>query len=156
VIQDTCNGAPYARVVSSLQDDVATLRVAQVDGLTPRPEIFFDLRSGASGRVGEARIVRWDDGPAGGCPEPRLLFKYPSRRTRGRVPHGARSIAGFDERIGEFSSRYPGKELRLIEVYVDRNDALCCPSFERVTYFGYSGGRDSYERYRTRVRRIKK
>src|SRR5207248_10061963 len=49
-IEDTCNGAPYTRVISSAQDDVFRLRVTEADGWSKRPEIFFDLRSGASGR----------------------------------------------------------------------------------------------------------
>jgi hypothetical protein len=43
----------------------------------------------------------------------------------------------------------------MIETYVDRDDAFCCPSFRRVSYFRYRGGRDRYVRYATRVTRIK-
>jgi hypothetical protein len=156
VIEDTCAGAPYAKVISSEQDDVSQLQVRQLDGLTPRPEVFFDLRSGATGGAGEVRIVRWDDGPPGGCPDAKDLFRYPTKKTRGRIPRGAKFRDGFTERIRNFTKRYAGLEIRVSEYYVDRDDANCCPSFRRLTWFGYSGGKDRYERYRTRVKRIKK
>jgi hypothetical protein len=155
VIEDTCKGGPYALAVSSVQDTVDRLMVANLDGLTPRPEIFFDMRSGASGRVGDTRVVRWDDGPAGGCPQARTLFRY-SKKTRGKVPRGAAYRDNYSVALRELSKRYAGKEIRLLESYVDRNDPFCCPSFKRTSFFGYSGGKDSYERYRTRVKRIKK
>jgi hypothetical protein len=44
----------------------------------------------------------------------------------------------------------------MVETYVDRDDAFCCPSFRRVTQFRYSRARDEYVRYSTRVSRIKK
>jgi hypothetical protein len=157
LIEDTCNNAPRAVVVSSVQDTVDRLVIANLDGLTARPEIYFDMRSGASGRVGDTRILRWDDpATAGACEQVRTLFRYPSRKTRGKVPRGARYRDNYGVRVKEFSKRYPGKEIKLSETYVDRNDAFCCPSFQRTSYFGYSGGKDAYERYSTRVKRIKK
>ena len=54
------------------------------------------------------------------------------------------------------SKSHAGKELRLRETYVDRNDALCCPSFERITLFGYNAGMDLYVKFRTTVKRIRK
>jgi hypothetical protein len=157
VVEDTCNGAPYTRVISSAQEAVIKLKVSNFEDITDRPEIFFDLRSGAGGRFGEIRMVSWEDGPTpGSCPVPRSLFRYPSQRTRGRVPRGAKSGDTFDATLRDVSKRYAGKELRLRETYVDRNDALCCPSFERITWFGYSAGKDLYVRFRTHVKRIRK
>lgn len=157
MVEDTCNGAPYTRVISSEHEAVIALVVSNFEDLTPRPEIFFDLRSGAGGRVGEIRVVSWEDGPtATACPAPRNLFRYPSKRTLGRVPRRARSHDTFDATLRDVTKRYGGKELRLRETYVDRNDALCCPSFERITWFGYSAGRDLYVRFRTHVKRIRK
>jgi hypothetical protein len=157
VVEDTCNGAPYTRAISSEQEAVIKLVVSNFEDITPRPEIFFDLRSGAGGRFGEIRIVSWEDGPTPGvCPEPRALFRYPSKRTRGRVPRRAKSGDTFDATLRDVSKHYAGKELRLRETYVDRNDALCCPSFERITWFGYSAGKDLYVRFRTHVKRIRK
>jgi hypothetical protein len=155
VIEDTCNEAPYTRDISSVQDTVYRLRVINADGATQRPEIFFDARSGATGRGGEIRIVRYDP-IAGSCSKPRTLFRYPARATLGPVPRGAAGRDSFSPFLGNFSKRYNGRELRMVETYVDRDDAFCCPSFRRVSYFRYRGGRDRYVRYATRVKRIKK
>ena len=157
VIADTCNGAPYSRVVSSAQDAVVALKVSDLADVTPRPEVFFDLRSGAGARFGEIGIVSWEDGAApGACPRPRSLFRYPSKRTRGRVPRKAVARSSFDAALRDVSKRYAGTELRLYEYYVDRDDPLCCASFKRTTDFGYSAGRDRYVKIRTRVRRIRR
>jgi hypothetical protein len=157
VVADTCNGAPYTRAISTQQDAVIKLEVSNFENVTPRPEIFFDLRSGAGGRVGELGLVRWNDGPMpGACPEPRALFRYPSKRTLGRVPRRAKSHDTFDATLKNVTKRYAGKEIRLRETYVDRNDALCCPSFVRTTLFGYNAGMDLYVRVRSKVKRIRK
>jgi hypothetical protein len=154
VIEDMCNGMPYSRDISSVQDTVDRLRVTNADGSTQRPEIFLDMRSGATGRGGDVRVVRYD--PNGSCWKPHRLFRYPSSATLGPIPRGADGRVGFSPFLGNFSKRYGGREVRMIETYVDRDDAFCCPSFRRVTYFRYSGFRDRYIRYRTRVSRIKK
>jgi hypothetical protein len=156
VIADSCNGTPYTRVVSAQHEALIKLVVSNFQDVTPRPEVFFDLRSGAGGRVGEIRVVSWQEGPTAGCQEPRTLFRYPSKYTRGRVPRRARSHATFDATLRDVRKRYAGKELRLRETYVDRNDALCCPSFERITLFGYNAGMDLYVKFRTTVKRIRK
>jgi hypothetical protein len=156
VIEDTCNGKPYTRDISSVQDTVDRLRVIDADGATQRPEIFFDTRSGATGRGGDARVVRYDPDDSGSCWKPHRLFRYPTRATLGRIPRGAEGRVGFSPFLGNFRNRYGGREVRMIETYVDRDDAFCCPSFRRVSYFRYRSGPDRYVRYRTRVNRIKK
>lgn len=157
VVQDTCGGTPYASVISSEQDFVLTLKVSNFEPITRRPEIFLDLRSGAGGRVGEVRIVSWEDASSPtACRTPRNLFLYPSRRTLGKVPRHAKYHDTFDATLRNHTKRYAGKEVRLVETYVDRNDAFCCPSFARTTWFGYNAGKDLYVRIGTRVKRIKK
>jgi hypothetical protein len=155
VIEDTCDGKPYTRDISSVQDTVDRLRVINADGATRRPEIFFDMRSGATGRGGDVRLVRYDP-TDGSCWQPHRLFRYPTRATLGRIPRGAEGRIGFSPFLGNFSKRFGGREIRMIETYVDRDDAFCCPSFRRVTYFRFRFGTDRYVRYRTRVSRIKK
>jgi hypothetical protein len=156
-IADTCNGAPYTRAVSTVQDAVVKLVVSNFEDITPRPEVFFDLRSGAAARFGEIGIVSWGDGSTpGACPQPRTLFRYPSKRTLGRLPRRAEARSSFDADLRNVSKRYAGKEVRLFEYYVDRDDPLCCGSFKRTTYFGYNAGKDLYVKFRTRVKRIRK
>ena len=154
VIEDTCNGMPYTRDVSSVQDTIYRLRVVNADGATQRPEIFFDARSGATGRGGDIRVVRYDP-VADACWKPHRLFRYPARDTLGRIPRGAAGHDSFSAFLGNFSKRFNGREIRMIETYVDRDDAFCCPSFRRITYFRYRSGRNKYVRYATRVTRIK-
>jgi hypothetical protein len=155
-IEDSCDGKPYTFAISSVQDFVNRLRVTNADGTTKRPEVFFDIRSGATGRGGEARVVRIvNDRQVGICPRTQVLFRYPRKSTLGRIPRGAAGRDSWSPFLRDFTHRYRGKEIRLVETYVDRNDAFCCPSFERVTYFRFSRQRDRYVRYRTGVRRIK-
>jgi hypothetical protein len=152
-IEDVCQGASVRREISSVQDTVDRLRVVEADGSRARPEVFFDMRSGATGRLGDLRVVRFDDRPT--CPAPHVLFRYPSKATLGRIPRGAEGRVNFFARVRNYSARYRGREIQLAETYVDRNDAFCCPSFRRVTYFRYRTGPDRYVRYRTDVKRIK-
>jgi hypothetical protein len=156
VIADSCGGLPYSRVVSSQQEAVIKLVISNIEDITPRPEVFFDLRSGAGGRFGEIRVVRWQDAQPGACQEPRTLFRYPSKYTRGRVPRKAKALSGFDATLRNASKKYAGREIRLREVYVDRNDGLCCPSYQRITYFGYNAGMDLYVKFKTTVKKIRK
>jgi hypothetical protein len=153
-IEDTCGGQPTNVAISSTQDFVDRLRVTEADGATARPETFFDLRSGATGRGGDIRVVRYDD-VVGACPQPRDLFRYPSKRTLGPIPKGAFGRDSFSVAVRNFSKRYRGKEVRVRETYVDRNDAFCCPSFERRTFFRFNRKLDRYARYQSSVKRIK-
>lgn len=54
-------------------------------------------------------------------------------------------------RIRDLSARFRGKEIRLWEGYVDRDDPLCCPSKQRVTRFRFDPDADRYVVYQTRV-----
>jgi hypothetical protein len=154
-IVDTCQGRPYVRRISSVQDIVDRLRIVNADGATNRPEIFFDMRSGATGRGGDIRLVRYDPVPGRPCWKPHRLFRYPTRATVGRIPRGAAGHDGFSAQLGNFSRRFDGLEVRVIETYVDSDDAFCCPSFRRVSLFRFRSGPNRYGRYRTRVTRIK-
>ncbi|MGH8572647.1 MAG: hypothetical protein ACREX8_08735, partial [Gammaproteobacteria bacterium] len=77
-VSDTCGGQIVSRKVAGPQDNLVTLRLKYLDTRACR-EIFLDMRSGASGRLGEARVVAWR---AGGtpCRRPRSLFAYVSDR----------------------------------------------------------------------------
>jgi hypothetical protein len=154
-IEDSCSGQLVTHVASSVQDNVYRLRVREADGLTGGPEVFFDLRSGATGRGGDIRVVRLDQ--SGGCSVVRTLFRYPARATRGAIPkrRGAVGRDSFSVSVRELQRRYRGRELRVTETYVDRDDAFCCPSFRRVSLWFFARNLDSYVRYKTRVKRIK-
>jgi hypothetical protein len=158
-IEDSCSGGqPLQTSISGVQDTVDRLRVTEADGKTKRPEIFFDMRSGATGRGGEIRLVRYSPPARIACHGARVhrLFRYPSRATLGRIPRGAVGHDSFSALLGDYEKRYAGKEIRVIETYVDHDDAFCCPSFRRITNFRFSRARDEYVRYRSRVGRLKK
>jgi hypothetical protein len=154
-VEDTCHAMPYVRSISSVQDFVAKLRVTEADGSTPEPEIFFDLRSGATGRGGDVRVLHYG-GATGDCPGRRDLFRYPAKRTLGPLPKGAAGHDSFSVFLANYSRRYRGKEIRVVETYVDRDDAFCCPSFKRTSFFRFSRSKGIYVRYRSHSRRIKK
>ena len=96
-VTDSCRGRSVARRVAGPQDNLATLHLRAVD---PRPgkEILVDLRSGASGRAGEARVVAWRRGGAD-CRRARSLFSYLSDRPTS-APRGAtREVSSFGVRL---------------------------------------------------------
>jgi hypothetical protein len=153
-IEDTCGGKSYRRPISSVQDFVDVLRLVNAVGSAARQEVFFDLRSGATGRGGDIRLVRYGGG--GSCPTPHSIFHYPTSKTIGPVPRGASGHDSFSVSLGNYSDRYRGREIRVVETYIDRDDAYCCPTFKRTTHFRFAGKRDTYVRYRTQVKRLKK
>jgi hypothetical protein len=108
-VEDSCNGKGYTFAISSVQDFVDRLRVTNADGRTKRPEIFFDLRSGATGRGGEAQVVRIVDERRGVCPRPRILFRYPRKSTLGPIPRGALAHDSWSPVLRDFTRHYRGK-----------------------------------------------
>src|SRR4051812_24477178 len=98
--------------VAGPQDSMAQLRLVPADTL-PGSEVLVDLRSGASGRAGEFRLVAWRlDGA--GCGAPRDLFRYFSDRPT-RRPKGTVGAASFGAKLKEIVKRFPGREIVLIE-----------------------------------------
>jgi hypothetical protein len=156
VIEDVCEGNPRTSVISSVQDTVDQLKVVNADATTQRPEVFLEARSGATGRGGDIRVVRYDPVKGSPCSAPRRLFRYPTRATLGPIPRGAAGRDSFGASVGNFSKRYKGREIRMNETYVDSDDPFCCPSFRRITFFRFKASQDRFVRYQTRVKRIKK
>jgi hypothetical protein len=150
-VTDSCRGRLVARRVAGPQDNLATLRLRPVD---PRPgrEILADLRSGASGRLGEARVVAWRRGGPD-CRRPRSLLRYLSDRPT-RSPRGATDeVSFFSVRLREASRRYAGTEIVLTERFLRRGDPACCGSIRKTTLLRYSRARDRYVTYRATVGR---
>ena len=131
-----------------------TLRLVDAD-THPGKDVFVDLRSGASGRVGgdPARVMAVRR-PAPTCAAAHNLFKYSSRHPTHRPP-GTVAMADFVASVRDFTRRFPGKELRLSEGWVTRSDALCCPTFEKTSFYRYVKARDRFIRYHTDLRRNK-
>jgi hypothetical protein len=94
-------------------------------------------------------------GGANGCPKAESLFRYPSRAPDGKPPRGAVARTSWDSEVRDYTHRFPGKEVRVLELFVDRDDPYCCPTFLRTTYFRLTREADGYVPFRTAVRRIK-
>ena len=150
-VTDRCRGRKVTQRVAGPQDNLATLRLRPID---PRPgrEILVDLRSGASGRLGEARVVAWRRGGAG-CRRPRSLFAYLSDRPTSSPPGATDEVSFFSVRPRDASRRYAGTELVLTERFLKRGDPACCGSVRKTTLLRYSRARDRYVAYRTTVGR---
>jgi hypothetical protein len=152
-IQDTCNGQPVTHDLFSPAgaENITVARVLDADGDASRPEVFVQGFSGATGRTGEAVLVRLTDAP-GACPQPRRLFHHPDRAFDGRRLRGGYGAMGV-VRIRDFSRRYRGRELRVEIPFYRRRDAGCCPSMRKTVWLRYDPRRDLYRLYRTRVNR---
>ncbi len=149
-VTDSCRGRSVTRRVAGPQDNLATLRLKAVD---PRPgkEVLVDLRSGASGRLGEARVVAWRRGGPS-CRRPRSLLAYFSDRPTSSPRGATGEVSFFSVRLRNASRRYPGIEILLSERFLRRGDPPCCGSIVKRTLFRYSRARDRYLRYRVTVR----
>ena len=153
-VSDECDaGGMVNRRIAGPQDSLAFLKLLRADR-APGREVFVDLRSGASGRVGEARLVAWRPLSETSCRVPRNLFRYDSDRPS-RRPRGASEASSFGVVVRQLTRRYRGMEIVLDEFYVTRRvPAGCCPTFRKRSLFRYSLGRDRYVRYRTSVLRL--
>ena len=149
-IGDTCAGQVVRRRVAGPQDNLALLRLRPID---PRPgrEVFVDLRSGASGRLGEARVVAWRK--RGGCGAARSLFAYGSDRPTSSPPGATDEVSSFALRARALTRRFRGLELVLVEQFLRRGEPGCCGSVRKTTLLRYSRAKDRYVVYRTSVRR---
>jgi hypothetical protein len=153
-VSDSCDGQALDSPVSGVQDNLALMRLKQADGRAG-DEVFFDLRSGAAGRVGEARLVAWRSSAGFPCRVPRDLFLYETERPT-RVPKGGNGdVASFLISIRERTKRYRGLEVALDERFLRPGDANCCGSIKKVTYWRYSRARDAYVRYASKLRRLR-
>ena len=151
-VTDTCRGRSFTRRVAGPQDNLAKLRLKPVD---PRPgkEIFVDLRSGAAGRLGEARVVAWRSGGAN-CRRARSLFSYLSDRPTSPPSGATRDVSFFSVRLRNLTRRHPGTEIVLTESFIRRRvDPPCCGSIRKTTLLRYSRGKDRYVPYGSSVRR---
>ena len=154
-ISDECGDGSTTDVrVTGAQDSLARLKLYPAD-TRPGREVFVDLRSGAAGRVGEARLVGWRP-PSGAstCPRPRTLFRYRSTNPSS-PPRGASENSSFAAAVRNVERRFAGREVILDEFYVTEEiPAGCCPSFRKRRFFRYSSSSDKYVRYRTQVTRL--
>lgn len=156
-VADPCTGGDGERVLtlSREMEYVSIGRIIDADRDGRARELAFEVRAGASARGVQAKIVSFRGG-AGGCVRVRrTLFSYPRADSVGRRPRGT-SFSTGSLRIGNFSRRYAGLELRTIESYARGSDPGCCPTWERTTYWRFDKARDRYRAYRTKLVRLRR
>jgi hypothetical protein len=154
-IVDTCGSTGVHVRVAGPQEALVTLKLINAD-THPGKDVLADLRSGASGRVGEIRLVSWR--PTSGspiCAAAHDLFKYRSSHPTHR-PAGTVAMTDFVVSVKDFTRRFRGNELRLSEGWATRTDALCCPTFEKTSFYRYVPARDRFIRYHTDLTRNKR
>jgi hypothetical protein len=131
--------------IAGPQDNLVLLRLKRAD-TRPGREVFADLRSGAAGRLGEARLVAWRK-----C-APRNLFAYDSDHHTRTPKRGNGDISAFLVKVRNLTRRYRGLEVSLNERFNRPGEPSCCGSISKTTRWRYSRKRDRYVRYRTVVR----
>ncbi|HEY2602849.1 MAG TPA: hypothetical protein VGI67_14930 [Thermoleophilaceae bacterium] len=152
-VLDTCPTGQTDQRIAGPEEALVTLKLVDAD-TRPGKEAFIDMRAGAAGRHGELRLVSLRPAPAGStvCALPHDDFRYLSTRPT-RHPRGAAELSDFELTIKDFSRRFKGKELRLLEGWAKPTDALCCPSFDKTTFYRYDTKKDRYVRYASQLKR---
>ena len=152
-VNDRCESGDFVdERISGRQDNVVTLKLRKIDTRKGR-EVFFDMRSGASARQGEARVVAWRKHSGATCRKARDLFKYRSTHPT-HPPRGTNGeVSSFEVKVRERARRFRGKEVVLSEVFTRPGDPLCCGTVRKLSYWRYSRSRDKYLRYKTKIKR---
>ena len=154
-VADACiGGGEHVFTLSRGMDAVSFARLLDADRDGKARELAFELRAGASGRGVQSKIVAFMPGPGDCVTVRRTLFSYPQPQTIGKRPRGT-SFSTGGLVVKNFTSRYPGAELRTMESYARGNDPGCCPSYERTTYWRFAPKSGSYTPYRTKLRKLR-
>ena len=151
-IVDQCGANQVSTRVAGPQEALVELKLVDADTHAGK-DVLADLRSGASGRVGEIDLVSWRPNPgATPCGLPRYLFKYNSAHPTHRPPHTI-AMTDFVVSVKDFTRRFRGNELRLSEGWATPNDALCCPTYEKLSFYRYVKAKDRFVRYHSELKR---
>jgi hypothetical protein len=141
--------------LSNELDDVSLARIIDADGDGQARELAFELRAGATGRGVQAKVVSFATGADGCVAVRKTLFSYPRPESIGRRPKGTTFSTGALT-VHDFSTTFPGQELRTTDLYARAADPGCCPSFRRITFWRYVPSRAGYEPYRTKLTKLPK
>jgi hypothetical protein len=148
---DQCGPTEVHVRIAGPQDALVELKLVNADTHAGK-DILSDLRSGASGRVGEVDLVSWRPASGMPCAQPHYLFKYNAAHPTHPPPHTV-SMTDFVVSVKDFTRRFRGNELRLSEGWATRTDALCCPTYEKLSFYRYVKARDRFVRYHTELKR---
>jgi hypothetical protein len=127
-LRDRCRGAWRTYDLQSEGDVLQRFRIANADGRTTRPEVFFVTRRLGPVARGIAEVVRLDDRPSG-CARVRALFRYSP---------GDPALQSFDVELKNVAPQFPGLEIVLTEAK---------EVAQRVTRYRYDRTRDRYVVY---------
>jgi hypothetical protein len=127
-VRDRCHGSWRTYDLQSEGDVLQQFRIANADGRTRRPEVFFVTQRLGPVARGIAEVVRLDD-RASGCAHVRALFRY--------VPSDP-GVQSFAVELKNVAPQFPGLEVVLTEA---REVA------QRVTRYRYDRTRDRYVAY---------
>jgi hypothetical protein len=128
-ILDSCHGAWRTFDLDSDGEVLQQFRIANADGRTKRPEVFFVTVIRGPVMRGIAEVVRLDGRPPA-CARARALFRY--------VP--AAGVQTFDAQLKDVTRKFPGLEVVLTE---SREVA------QTVTTYRYDRARDRYVVYKS-------
>lgn len=123
VLEDACG---RFRLLPA-HDAVAVMRAREADDFTDTPEIVVEGRSGAAGRAGDTRVLRF-----AGC-RVRTLFAYDSDRPRYRAPRGWY--------VSTYGVRVSRGALRLDEYLARDGEPAVTASRRRISRWHYAQGR---------------
>jgi hypothetical protein len=127
-VRDRCRGAWRTHDLGSEAHTLQRFRVANADGRTKRPEVFFLTRRNDPLAPGIAAVVRLDD-RASGCARVRELFRYEPRDA---------ALQSFDVQLKNVAPQFPG-----LEVVLTQEHGIA----QHVTRYRYDRRRDRYIPY---------
>ncbi|HEV2752264.1 MAG TPA: hypothetical protein VGV36_00370, partial [Solirubrobacteraceae bacterium] len=148
---DECAEGTVRTRLTGTGENVSLARLVDIDGDGDRLELAVELRSGATGRGVDARVLRFAAGE-GDCARRKTVFAFPRQSTRGRAPRGAAFQTG-SMTTGGFGATTKSR-LRVLSTYVRPSDGQCCPTYARTSIWTYSPSRDRFTRISTRVDRL--
>lgn len=152
-VNDRCDDGSFVDDrISGRQDNVVFLKLRKIDTRKGR-EVFFDMRSGAAARQGEARVVAWRKSSGPECRKPRNLFKYRSTHPTHKPRGTTGDVGNWAVKVAERAHRFRGKEVILSEVFLRQGEPECCGTVRKLSYWRYSRKRDKYLRYKTKIQR---
>jgi hypothetical protein len=127
-VRDRCRGTWRTYDLRSEGDVLRAFRIANADGYTKRPEVFFVTARIGPVAHGIAEVIRLDD-RASGCARVRALFRYSPVDP---------ALQSFDVQLENAAPHFPGLEVVVTEA---REVA------QRVTTYRYDRARDRYVVY---------
>lgn len=127
-VRDRCLGGWRTYDLHSEGDLLQQFRIANADGRTKRPEVFFVTRRFGVVAGGIAEVIRLDDRRSR-CAHVRALFRYSPTDP---------ALQSFDVELKDVAPKFPGLELVLTETG---------EVAQRVTKYRYDRVRDRYVVY---------